>query len=226
MGVSARRRDGRAHFDPKRLANHSLKFCRMSRRGPKLQFSIARRAQLEQAVVAAVVELEARHGLRVAAIEPFRQPQHGRQLANRATPLPFEVAVLLVAALRRRLTMVASNQRDGFDFLRIEPTQVPILDQIVRVFVMALVTDVDADVVEDSRIFEPLALVIGHAVDASRLVEQHRRQARDLLRMLGPVVTAFGEFEHAAPADVGIAIGLRDLFAMARDVVEDEPLAQ
>ena len=41
-----------------------------------------------------------------------------------------------------------------------------------------------------------------------------------------PLCAAFGEFEHTAPADVGIAISLCDLFAMARDVVEDEPLAQ
>ena len=198
----------------------------MSRRGPKLEFSVARRAQLEQSVVAAVVDLEARYGLRVAAIESLRQPQHGRQLANRATPLPFEVAVVLVAALGRRLTMVASNQRDGFDFLRIEPAQVPILDQIVRVFVMALVANVDTDVVEDSRVFEPLALVIGHAVNASRLVEQYRRQARNLLRVLGPVVAALGEFEHAAPPDVGIAIGLRDLFAVFGDVIENQPFTQ
>ena len=91
---------------------------------------------------------------------------------------------------------------------------------------MALVADVDADVVKDPRVFEPLALVIGHAVDASRLIEQHRREPRDLLRVFGPVVASFGELEDAAPADVGIAIGLRDLFAMPRDVVEDEPFTQ
>ena len=48
-------------------------------------------------------------------------------------------------------------------------------------------------------------------------------EARDLLRVLGPVVAALGELEHAAPADVGIAVGLRDFLAMPRDVVEDQP---
>jgi hypothetical protein len=198
----------------------------MSGRGPKLKFSVARGPQLQQPVVAAIVQLEARDRLRVAPIEPFCQPQHRCQMPNRAAALLLEVAVVLMAAFRRRLTMVASDQRDDFHFLGIEAPQITILDQIVRVFVVAFIADVDAAVVEDARVFEPFALVIGHAVDASRLVEQHRREARDLLRMFGPVIASFGEFEDAAPADVRIAIGLRDLLAMPRDVVEDEAFAQ
>ena len=77
-----------------------------------------------------------------------------------------------------------------------------------------------------ARVFEPLALAIGQAVHRSRLIEQRQRQPRDLLRVLGPVVASLGEFDDAAPADVGIAIGLRDLLAVPRDVVEDQPFAQ
>ena len=51
-------------------------------------------------------------------------------------------------------------------------------------------------------------------------------QPRDLLRVLGPVVAALGQLEDAAAADVGIAIGLRDLLAVPRDVVEHQPFAQ
>ena len=60
----------------------------------------------------------------------------------------------------------------------------------------------------------------------ARLIEQREREPRDLLRVLGPVVAALGELDDAAAPDVGIAIGLRDLLAVARDVVEDEPFAQ
>ena len=51
-------------------------------------------------------------------------------------------------------------------------------------------------------------------------------EPRDLLRVFRPVVAALGELEHAAPAHVGIAIGLRDLLPVPRDVVEHEALAQ
>ena len=52
------------------------------------------------------------------------------------------------------------------------------------------------------------------------------RQPRNLLGVLGGVVAALGQLDHAAPPDVGIPVDLRDLLAVAVDVVEDEPLAQ
>ena len=57
---------------------------------------------------------------------------------------------------------------------RLEAAQIAVLDQVVRVLVVTLVADVHADVVEQRRVFEPLALAIGQAVDAARL----RRTAR------------------------------------------------
>ena len=198
----------------------------MSRRRPKLEFCVAGGAKLQQPIVAAVVQLEACDRLRVAAIEAFRQPQHRGEAPDRAAALLVEVFVVLVAAFRRRLTGIASDKRDRLDFLRVEAAQVAVLDEVIRVFVMAFVADVDADVVKDARVFEPLAFVVGHPVHASRLIEQHRGQTGDLLGVLGPVVAALRELEHAAPADVGIAIGLGDLLSMARDVVEDESFAE
>jgi hypothetical protein len=44
--------------------------------------------------------------------------------------------------------------------------------------------------------------------------------------MLGPVIAAFGKLEHAAAADVGIAIRLGDLLAMPCDVIEHQPFTQ
>ena len=43
--------------------------------------------------------------------------------------------------------MIPCDERDDLDFLRIEATEVPILDQIVRVLVVAFIADVNADVV-------------------------------------------------------------------------------
>jgi len=90
---------------------------------------------------------------------------------------------------------------------------------------MALVADVHADVVENRRVLEPLALAIGHPMDRARLVEEDEREARDLSGVLRPVIAALGQLDDAAAPHIGVAVGLRDLLAMARDVVEDEALA-
>jgi len=83
------------------------------------------------------------------------------------------------------------------------------------VFVVLLVADVDADVVQQGGIFEPFTLAIGQAVNRTRLLEEHQREARDLLRVLGPVMTALGELEHASPPKIRVAIGLRDQIGRA-----------
>jgi hypothetical protein len=44
--------------------------------------------------------------------------------------------------------------------------------------------------------------------------------------VLGPVVASLGELDDAAPADVGVPIGLRDFLPVPRDVVEHQPFAQ
>ena len=62
--------------------------------------------------------------------------------------------------------MVAGDERDDFDLVRLEAAQVAVLDQVVGMAVMALVADVVADVVEQRRVLEPLALAVGQAVDA------------------------------------------------------------
>ena len=68
-----------------------------------------------------------------------------------------------------------------------------------------------ADVVHQRRVFEPLALAVGQAVNRARLVEERQRQPHDLLRMLRVVVAALRQLERAAPPDVGNAVDLRDL---------------
>ena len=122
--------------------------------------------------------------------------------------------------------MVSGDERDRFDLQWLEASQVAVANQIVRVLVMALVADVDADVVEQRRVLEPLALAIGQSMDAARAVEQRQRQLRDLLGVLGHVVATFRQFDDAAAPHVGVSLRLGNLFPVTRDVVEDEPFAQ
>ena len=122
--------------------------------------------------------------------------------------------------------MIPCHQRDDLDFFRLEASQVAVLDQIVRMFVVALVTDVHADIVQDRCVLEPLTLAIGQAVDGARLIEQRHRQPGHLLRVFRPVIAPLGQLEDAARPDVRIAIGLRDLFAMLRNVIQDEPFSE
>ncbi len=122
--------------------------------------------------------------------------------------------------------MITRDERNGFDLGRFEASEIAVRDQVVGVFVVALVRDVHADVVEQRRIFEPLALPIRKPMEATRLVEQRHGESRDLAGVLRPVVAALGELHDTAAADVGIPLGLRDLFAVSLDVIEDEPLSQ
>jgi hypothetical protein len=162
----------------------------------------------------------------VAAIETFGQPQDRGERPDRLPALPRQTGELLVTLLRRGRPMVTRDQRDRVDFIGLEAAEIAVLDQIVRMLVMLLVADVAADVVEQRGVLEPLALAIGQPVHGARLLEHRHGEARDLRRMLGPVVAALGQFDDAAPADVWIAIGLRNLFSVPRDVIEHQPFTQ
>ena len=63
--------------------------------GPQLELGVAGGAQAGQVVVAAGVEVDAREGLCVAAIQPLGESNHGRQpldgLAQRALELAVAV---------------------------------------------------------------------------------------------------------------------------------------
>ena len=181
---------------------------------------------MQQRVVAAIVQLETGDRLRVTAIQAFREAEDGRERANRSTAAPAELAEAGVTPLRRGPTVVARDERDRLDVVRLEAAKIAVLDQIVRVLVMTLVADVDADVVQQRRVFQPFALAIGQPVDRARLIEERHGETRHLVRVVRPVVAALGELDDAAPPYVGIAVGLGDLFAVARDVIEDQALTQ
>jgi hypothetical protein len=166
------------------------------------------------------VQLDAGQALRVTAIEIFSEPQDGGERTDRPPALAREVGVLIVLALRRGASMVPGDQRYGVDLLGLEAAEVAVLDEIVGMLVMALIADVNADVVQQRRVLEPLALAVGEGMHASSLIEHRHRQACHLSGMLWPVVAALRQFDDAAAANVGIPIDLRDLLPVPGDVVE------
>jgi len=111
-----------AHFKAQRLSEKPLERLRVAAGRPKLELGIATRTNLQQAVLATVVKVDARHRLRMAAVEALGQTQDRRQRSDDTTPLPRQGAVPFVAPLRRGLAMIPRDQRNRFDFVRIEAT--------------------------------------------------------------------------------------------------------
>jgi hypothetical protein len=210
----------------KRLSNQFFEWAGMTRRGPQLQLGIAVRPHLHQGIGTTIVQVEPRNHLGVAPIEAFREAQHGGQGADGLLLAALQMRVLVVAFARPGPPMIPCHEGHGINLIGLETPQVSILDQIPRVFVMAFIRDMNADIVKNGRIFQPFPLAIGAAMKGAGLVEQHEGEPRDVVCVLRPVVAAFGEFDDAAAPDVGIAIGLRNLLAVLRDVLEDQPLSQ
>src|SRR5438093_9540963 len=164
-----------ADFDPQRLAEQPLECRRVTCGGPKLELRVPRRMHLQQRVVVAIVQLETRDRLRVTAIQAFDQAEDRRERSNRGATAPAEQGEAGMTPLRGGLTVIACDERDRFDFVRLESAKIAVLDQIVRVFVMTLVADVNPDVVKQGGIFQPFALPIGEPVDGARLIEGRHR---------------------------------------------------
>src|SRR5919197_686158 len=155
---------GRADLHSERLSGEPLERRGVTHGGPHLQLGVARRANLQQIVVASVVELDGADRLRVASIEALGETQDCRERPDRSSYPASERTELVVAPLGRALTVIARDERDRFDFLGLEPAQVAVLDQIVRVLVVPFVADMDAQVVQDGGVLDPLAFEIRHAV--------------------------------------------------------------
>ena len=105
-------------------------------------------------------------------------------------PARGSVREAVMALSRRAPSVVPRDERDHLDLVRLEPAELAVLHEIVRVPVMALVADVLAGVVEDAGEVEPLAGAVVEPVHRARRVEDLQRQARDLLGVVGGVVAA------------------------------------
>ncbi len=198
----------------------------MAVRRPDLELRVAGRAELEQEVLAAVAQLETRDHLRVTAIQALRQAQDCGEEADSASDIRWKVGILLMRLFRRPPAVVPRHERHHLDLLRLEPAEITILDQIVRVPVVPRIADVNAEVVHEGGVLEPLALPVRTAVDRARLVEESQGETRHLLGMLPEVVAPLRELDRAAATDVRDAIHLSDLPAVAANVVENQALAE
>jgi len=65
-----------AHFHPQRPSDRTLEWRSVPRGRPQLELGVNRRPQLQQGILAAVVQLEVCDCLRMTAIEAFGKPQH------------------------------------------------------------------------------------------------------------------------------------------------------
>jgi hypothetical protein len=102
--------------------------------------------------------------------------------------------------------MIPGDERDDLDLGGIEPAQVAVLDEVIRVLVMAFVADMDADVMQERAVLEPLPLPVAESVVALGRVEERERQPRDSPRVIGQVVEPLGQLgSHCAAARPGSA---------------------
>ena len=194
----------------------------MTRRCPQFQLGIASRSKLKQCVFFSITQLDVGDRLRMAAVEAFRKPQDRGETTDGFAFVSREAAKPLVLSARFGLTVIPCDEPDELDLVRFEPAQVAVLNQILRMAVMLLVADVNAHIMQEGCILEPLPLPVGQPVRRPRLVEERERQTRNLLGVLRPIVAALTKLDHASPPDVGILIGLSDFLPMAGDVIEDE----
>ena len=189
---------------------------------PQLELRITVGAEPREIIVPAREEVNPGKRLRVAPIESLGQPHNCRQHPHRRAKGAVEIAVSLVRFLRGRLPMVAGDERDDLDLLRIEAPQISILDQVIGMPVVAVIADMHADIVQERGVFEPLPFAISESVYAAGLVEDAQCKARDLLRMLGPVPAPFPQLYNAAAPDVRVPLDLPDAGAVAVNVIEDQ----
>ncbi len=143
----------------------------MALRRPELELGISGGPDLQQGIIAAIVEFHAGDGLRMAAIQVFGQPQNGSKLSDHLAPLPSEVAEAEVPPLGRAAAVIPGDQRNRFDLVGLEAAQIAVLDQIIRMPMMTLVADVDARVMQNRRIFQPLTFLVGHPMYAAGAIE-------------------------------------------------------
>jgi hypothetical protein len=211
-------------LDAKRLAYQLFERCQLTPGSPDFELGIALRSHAQQSILPTIVKLDAHENLRVAAIEVLCKSQNGGKRLNRSLPPAFQRAVAFMAPTRLSTAMIARNEGNCLDLVGLESSQIAVFYQVIRMSVMPFVRDVHADVVQDCGVFQPVALTVAKTMHAASLIEQRESESGHLARVLWPVVVALGELDHAAAPDVGIALDLRDLLAVSRDVIQKQSL--
>ncbi len=94
------------------------------------------------------MKFDAGDRLGMAAVQVFGESEHGGQRTHHASLFALQLTEPLLTAVRHDASMIPGNERHDLDLIRIEPSQVAVADQVIRMFVMADVADVHADIVE------------------------------------------------------------------------------
>ena len=87
--------------------------------GPELELGIARCPNLQQRIVAAIVELEAGDRLGVAAVEIFRKAENRGEPPHDLAPLPPDLTEIGVPPRRWRAPVIARDERNRLDFFAV-----------------------------------------------------------------------------------------------------------
>ena len=145
----------RDDFEANRLLEHLFKRADVPVGGPELELRVAGRAQARQVIVAPRVKIDPGEGMRVAPVEPLGKARHRRQCSDRTSHLSGQHSVPIMRLFRFPLPVISCEQRHDLDLERIEPAQIAVLDQILRMPMMLLVRDVHADVVQQRPVLEP-----------------------------------------------------------------------
>ena len=111
---------GARYLEAQRTPEDRFERRHMAVRGPEFELRVPGRTEPYQVIVGARINLDPRERLRVAAIEPFREPDDRCQRFHHLAQRSAEVAVPVMGFLRRRLPVIARDERDDLDLLRIE----------------------------------------------------------------------------------------------------------
>ena len=122
--------------------------------------------------------------------------------------------------------MVAPHERHHLDLAGIEAAQPTVADEVLGVPVPVGIGDVPADVMKERGILEQRALRRLQTVPRRGRVEQAQGEGGHLPRVRLVEMAALGQGHDAAAANVGVRLGARDRALVARQVVEQQPLAQ
>src|SRR4051812_29338054 len=108
--------------------------------------------------------------------------------------------------LGRALAMIARDVCDDLHLFIVEILQIAIRNQIHAVLVMALATDVPADVVQQGGVFDQLAIDGAEAVKRSEFIEQSQAQRGHLVGVpLMPIAPSRQNEPGSAPGGRDIA---------------------
>src|SRR5512140_1594250 len=136
------------HLEAHRASYPVFERGRLTLRRPQFELGVTAREQAQRDLLRLGSDLDVGDLLRARAIQPFGDPDEAREDAHRASERPRQGAESIVVALWRRPPVVTGDEGDHFNLLRLEAAQPAILDQVVRMPMVFLVTDVHAHVVE------------------------------------------------------------------------------